>query len=416
MKVLHVVPEMDPRMGGVCQAVRTIIAGLAELAVHNEVVSLDPTDASFLQNDQFPVHALGLGKGPWGYNPHLVPWLVEHLPRFDAVVVHGLWLFYGHAVRRAQRQLQARPSVGQSLPKVFVMPHGMLDPYFQRAAGRRLKAIRNTLYWKVIEQQLLNTADALLFTCEEERRLAAQPFRPYRPRRTVVVGLGVEEPPQQHKAMQQALLAKCPELASEPYLLFLSRIHEKKGVELLLNAYAAVSQRIPATPAALVAASGEETKESAPPTKLPRLVVAGPGLDTPYGQRMQAIVASAPVLRDAVLFPGMLTGDAKWGAFYGCEAFVLPSHQENFGIAVVEALACGKPVLISDQVNIWREIEGAGGGVVRPDTPAGTHELLAYWQQLTSAAKTDFQQQARKTFELEFAVRPAAVRFLQAIQ
>jgi glycosyltransferase involved in cell wall biosynthesis len=317
MKVLHVVPEMDPRMGGVCQAVRTIIAGLAELAVHNEVVSLDPTDASFLQNDQFPVHALGLGKGPWGYNPHLVPWLVEHLPCFDAVVVHGLWLFYGHAVRRAQRQLQARLSLGQSLPKVFVMPHGMLDPYFQRAAGRRLKAIRNTLYWKVIEQQLLNTADALLFTCEEERRLAAQPFRPYRPRRTVVVGLGVEEPPQQHKAMQQALLAKCPELTGEPYLLFLSRIHEKKGVELLLNAYAAVSQRIPATPAALVAASGEETKEPAPPAKLPRLVVAGPGLDTPYGQRMQAIVASAPVLRDAVLFPGMLTGDAKWGAFYG---------------------------------------------------------------------------------------------------
>lgn len=414
MKVLHVVPEMDPRMGGVCQAVRTIIAGLTELAVHNEVVSLDPTDAPFLQNDPFTVHALGPGKGPWGYNPHLVPWLVEHLPRFDAVVVHGLWLFYGHAVRRAQRQLQARRVAGQPLPKVFVMPHGMLDPYFQRAAGRRLKAIRNTVYWKLVEQQLLNTADALLFTCEEERRLAAQPFRPYRPKRTVVVGLGVEEPPPPHEAMQQALLAKCPELAGEPYILFLSRIHEKKGVELLLNAYATAGQHTPA--AAALVASGEAADEPVAATKLPRLVVAGPGLDTPYGQRMQALVASSPVLRQAVLFPGMLTGDAKWGAFYGCEAFALPSHQENFGIAVVEALACGKPVLISDQVNIWREIEAAGGGVVRPDTPAGTHELLAHWLQLTSAAKAAFQQQARKTFELEFAVRPAAVRFLQAIQ
>jgi glycosyltransferase involved in cell wall biosynthesis len=131
---------------------------------------------------------------------------------------------------------------------------------------------------------------------------------------------------------------------------------------------------------------------------------------------MQALVAGSPVLREAVLFPGMLTGDAKWGAFHGCEAFILPSHQENFGIAVVEALACGKPVLISDQVNIWREIEAAGGGVVRPDTAAGTHELLAHWQQLSAAAKNDFQQQARQTFESEFAVRPAAVRFLQAIQ
>jgi glycosyltransferase involved in cell wall biosynthesis len=400
-------------MGGVCQAVRTIIAGLTDLGVHNEVVSLDPSDAPFLQNDPFAVHALGLGKGPWGYNPQLVPWLVEHLPRFDAVVVHGLWLFYGHAVRRAQRQLQARRTPGQALPKVFVMPHGMLDPYFQRAAGRRLKAIRNTLYWKLIEQQLLNNADALLFTCEEERRLAAEPFRPFRPRRTVVVGLGVEEPPQPQAAMQQALRAACPELQDEPYILFLSRIHEKKGVDLLLNAYEAASQRVPAL-AAVGAGVAEE--EPALVAKLPRLLVVGPGLDTPYGQRMQALVAGSPVLREAVLFPGMLTGDAKWGAFHGCEAFILPSHQENFGIAVVEALACGKPVLISDQVNIWREIEAAGGGVVRPDTAAGTHELLAHWQQLSAAAKNDFQQQARQTFESEFAVRPAAVRFLQAIQ
>jgi glycosyltransferase involved in cell wall biosynthesis len=73
---------------------------------------------------------------------------------------------------------------------------------------------------------------------------------------------------------------------------------------------------------------------------------------------------------------GMLAGDSKWGALYGCEAFVLPSHQENFGIAVVEALACGKPVLISDQVNIWREIVEDGAGLVEEDTEEGVEKLL----------------------------------------
>ncbi len=68
----------------------------------------------------------------------------------------------------------------------------------------------------------------------------------------------------------------------------------------------------------------------------------------------------------------MLTGDLKWGAFRAAEAFVLPSHQENFGIAVVEALACGKPVLISDKVNIWREIVEDGAGLCRPRHPGGT--------------------------------------------
>jgi hypothetical protein len=72
----------------------------------------------------------------------------------------------------------------------------------------------------------------------------------------------------------------------------------------------------------------------------------------------------------------MLSGAAKWGALYGCEAFVLPSHQENFGIAVVEALACGKPVLISDQVNIWREIVEDGAGLVEGDAEEGVEKLL----------------------------------------
>ena len=79
----------------------------------------------------------------------------------------------------------------------------------------------------------------------------------------------------------------------------------------------------------------------------------------------------------------MLTGHAKWGAFYGAEAFILPSHQENFGIAVVEALACGKPVLISKQVNIWHEIIEGGGGLVEEDTTAGTLRLLESWQRLS---------------------------------
>ncbi|RZK44519.1 MAG: glycosyltransferase, partial [Hymenobacter sp.] len=255
------------------------------------------------------------------------------------------------------------------------------------------------------------------FTCEEERLLAEQPFQPYRPKRTIVVGLGVEEPPVYKAAMQQALLTLCPELRGQPYILFLSRIHEKKGVELLLEAYASVAAtEQPVELGPVVPPAGRADGSPAPALKIPKLVIAGPGLDTAYGQRMQQVVASSATLQKLVLFPGMLTGDAKWGAFYGCECSVLPSHQENFGIAVVEALACGKPVLISNQVNIWREIEAAGGGLVAPDTLLGVQQLLNHWQQAGATGKTKLQARARATFEQEFAVGPAAHRFLQAIQ
>ena len=386
MIILHITADMDPRAGGVCQAVRTMIAGLSTRGVHSEVASLDDPAAAYVAEAPFPLHALGPGKGPWAYSARFGPWLDANLDRFDAVIVHGLWLYTSYAARKAWQRK------GPGGPLLFVMPHGMLDPYFQRAPGRRLKAVRNWLYWKLVEGAVVNEATGVLFTCEEERRLAREPFRPYRPKRELVVGLGVEEPPALVPAMRTALAAAWPTASDNPYLLFISRIHEKKGVDLLVDAYAAGAMG-PGAPA---------------------LVVAGPGLDSAYGQAVQGAAAQAPA--GTVTFPGMLAGDAKWGAFYGAAAFVLPSHQENFGIAVVEALACGTPVLISNQINIWREIEAAGAGLVADDTPTGTHDLLARWAQLPAAEQQAMGQRARASFERYFAIGPATDRLLAALR
>lgn len=81
---------MDPSSGGPCQGIRNSIPELEKLGVQNEVVSLDDPTASFVREDTFPIHLLGPAKNPWAYNPKLIPWLLENLPRFDAVIVHGL--------------------------------------------------------------------------------------------------------------------------------------------------------------------------------------------------------------------------------------------------------------------------------------------------------------------------------------
>ena len=385
MNILHLTADMDPQAGGVCQAVRTMVAGLATRGVASEVASLENPTAPYAAADPFPLHALGPGRGPWAYSARLGPWLDANLSRFDAVIVHGLWLYVSYAARRAWRRQ------GPGAPPLYVMPHGMLDPYFQRATGRRLKAARNWAYWKLVEGAVVNEATGILFTCEEERRLAREPFRPYGPRHELVVGLGVEEPPALAMAMRTAVAAALPTAADRPFLLFLGRIHEKKGVDLLVQAYA----------------------DGAAGPVAPPLVVAGPGLDTPYGRGVTALAAGAPT--GTVVFPGMLAGDGKWGAFYGAAAFVLPSHQENFGIAVVEALACGTPVLISNQINIWREIEAAGAGLVADDTPAGTRDLLARWAALSPAEQQAMGRRARTAFEKYFAMGPATDCLLAAL-
>ncbi len=390
---------MNPLTGGTCEAVRTSVAALNTLAIHAEVVSLDEPMATFLKQDSMSIHALEEGKGPWCYSAKLLPWLQENLARFDVVVMNGLWLYPSYAVWKAMNLLKKSELTRNTAPKLFIMPHGMLDPWFQEVDGRKWKSLRNWIYWKLIENRVINDADGLLFTCETELLLARKTFSPYHPKREINAGYGIKEPRSFSELMQQNFWGKCPEVRNQSYLLFLSRIHPKKGVDLLVQAYAKVIQSKP-----------EQQRFD-----MPKLVIAGPGLDTPYGQSILHLVAKTPHLKGMVLFPGMLTGDAKWGALYGCDAFILPSHQENFGIAVVEALACSKPVLISNQVNIWREIEAAGGGLVAPNTLEGAQSLVKQWFALQPDQRNTMGIRAEAVFKKEFAAASAAARTLKAI-
>ncbi|WP_410054440.1 glycosyltransferase [Hymenobacter sp. BT188] len=407
---------MDPAHGGPSQGIRNSIPELRKLFVNTEVVCLDDPSAPFVGNDNFIVHALGPGKGPWHYSPTLVPWLLANLGRFDIVIVHGLWLYHSYAVPKALNihKTRLRLNSEKEAPKLFIMPHGMLDPYFQKASSRRLKALRNWVYWKLIERKTINESDGVLFTCQEELQLARLSFWPYKPKREINISYGIAQPPPFVPALTNAFLERCPEVKSRPYILFLSRINEKKGVDLLITAYGeALTRR-------LEKREWLDNKENRNPeqhlclfSELPALVIAGPGLESPYGHAMRQLAATIPV--PTIFFPGMLTGDAKWGAFYGCEAFILPSHQENFGIAVVEALACSKPVLISNQVNIWREIEAAGAGLVADDTLEGTRSLLENWCELTESEKGVMEKRCLLTYRNHFAVEQAAVKMREAL-
>ncbi len=384
MNFLRVISSMDPSHGGPCQGIRNSIPELEKIGVHNEVVCLDDAGAPFLQKDKFPVHAIGAGKTPWRYNENLMPWLQNNLHRFDAVIVHGLWLYPTYATAKALAKYR-KDNKGQAVPRLYVMPHGMLDPYFQKADGRKLKAIRNWLYWKLIEGKVINGSDGLFFTCEEELQLARKTFSPYHPKKELNIGYGTVKPLSYTDQMKQAFNEKCNDAGNKPYLLFLSRIHSKKGVDILVKAYLNLkSQHV----------------------SLPKLIIAGPGIDTPYGQEILRLCNGD----NDILFTGMLTGDAKSGAFYGCEALILPSHQENFGIAVAEALACSRPVLISNKVNIWREIEALGAGMVDDDTEQGVGRLLSRWAQLTDQQKLSMGESAKAAFEKEFSIERSAAR------
>jgi glycosyltransferase involved in cell wall biosynthesis len=239
--------------------------------------------------------------------------------------------------------------------------------------------------WLLADGRLLAGARAVLFTSEEERRLAEGVF--FGPSyRGVTIGYGTTDIGGDAEAQAAAFRSAAGLAAGQRFLLFLSRIHPKKGCDLLIDAFAAVARRYPGI----------------------SLVMAGP--DQVGWRRQLEEMAKRRGIGDRVLWPGLLRGDAKWGALRSAEAMILPSHQENFGMVVAETLACGTPVLISDKVNIWREVAEGECGLVAPDDAAGTKDLLERFLALDLAARQHMHEQARLTFQEHFDVRKMVVR------
>jgi glycosyltransferase involved in cell wall biosynthesis len=344
------------------------------------VLTLDDPKQSFVLEYPLGAIALGPSRGGYGYNRTVVPWLAANAGNYDAVIVNGLWQYHSLAVWRALRK--------HGIP-YYVFPHGMLDPWFRRTYP--LKHLKKWLYWPWAEYRVLRDARRVLFTSEEERRLARQSFWLYRANEEVVA-LGINPPPADADYLEEQFLAAHPRLYGRRLLLFMSRIHEKKGCDLLIQAFATVAPSDPAL----------------------HLVMAGPD-PTGLVAKLKDLAAQLGV-QDRISWPGMLQDDMKWGAFYSAEAFVLPSHQENFGMVVAEAMACGLPVLISDKVNIWREISTDGAGFVAPDSVEGTAKNLRAWFDLDAQQRLDMAKRATTSFQQRFTVAATANSLLRILK
>jgi glycosyltransferase involved in cell wall biosynthesis len=370
---------LDPNAGGPREGVCRRGVFLEGLGHSVSIVTLDDPSEPFLKDVPLTVYALGPSNGAYRYNSKLVPWLMAHAREYDAVIVNGMWQYQGLGTRRALRRL--------GMP-YFVFAHGMLDPWFKHAYP--MKHLKKWLYWPWAEYRVLRDARAVLFTSEEERRLASKSFWLYRATERVVA-YGTSPPPDDAVGCRERFLSSNPLLRGARILLFLGRIHEKKGCDLLIEAFAKIA--------------GDDARL--------RLMMAGPG--TPALLERLKRMAADRGIAGRVDWPGMLQGDAKWGAFYSAEAFVLPSHQENFGIAVAEALGCGLPVLISNKVNIWREIISDNAGLAEDDSQSGTDSLLRRWLKLSESARLEMKSNAKRCFETRFRVDAMAHGLLEVI-
>jgi len=374
VKILHIIHSVNPAVGGPIEGIKQLSRAKASLGWKIEVACLDNPDAPWLKDFPLKVHAMGPSYLSYGYSPRFVPWLREHCREYSFVVVNGIWQYGSFAAWRVLRDANV---------PYFVFTHGMLDPWFKK--NYPLKHLKKWLYWPWAEYRVLRDATAVLFTCIEEKILARRSFWLYRCNEAVV-NYGTAGWRGDADAQRQCFLDKFPELKGKRLFLFLGRIHEKKGGDLLIEAFHRIV--------------------SEQPEKEVQLVMAGPA-DNAFGRNIQKMAQNLGI-EHRVTWTGMLSGDEKWGAFQASEVFVLPSHQENFGISVAEALSASLPVLISNKVNIWREIEQENAGLVANDDLAGTYHLLKRWLDLDAGERAEKRDAAHACFVKNFEITSAA--------
>jgi glycosyltransferase involved in cell wall biosynthesis len=384
-----VIGSVDVRGGGTTNHVFAFSRVWSRLGHECHLLCLDPPESDSVGESPITTIALGGREGfarrlvpfaRYGYTPALGKWLRANAACYDVIILNGLWNYTSYGTWLALRK---------SKVPYYVCPHGMLDPWLKHAAP--IHHMRRLIFWKLFERKVIRDSRGVLFSAKEEERLANQSFLRGAYDNSYVLAYGVEDVEGDSRAQSSEFLAKFPRLRGRRYILFLGRIHPKKGLDLLIKAFARLAAEFPDCD----------------------LVIAGPD-DVGLTPQLKHLGAKSGIDR-RIHWTGMLRGNPKWGAFRLADYFVLPSHQENFGISIVEAMSASVPVLVTRKVNIWREVEMCGGGLATADTPDGVAHGLHLLLNLTPAERRVMAEKARAGYMAHFNLTNNAVEFLDLI-
>ncbi len=323
---LHVVTHLDPKYGGLSSAVPALGQALSERTNCRAEIAAFCVEGEHFQPRGLAQSALSYwpqGRGSWLHNQRLKSSFEQRIAGVDGVHIHGLW---------EQSTLEACRAASVAGKPYVLSAHGMLERW-----ALRNKRWKKLLYAALTERSNVRGAACRLALTEAEAG-DYQRFGSAGP--VAIIPNGVSLPGQRDP---ESFLAEFPELRGQRLILFLGRLHPKKGVDLLLRAWT----------------------EVAPRHREAHLVVAGPDSD---GTRalLEGMVAEHS-LQGQVTFTGMLNDQKKWSALAAAEAFTLPSHSEGLSMSVLEAMGMGLPVIVTRQCNLPEVKQYGAGWTIEPD-------------------------------------------------
>jgi len=366
MKLLRVIRSLNPICGGPVEGIKQITPYLQERGISTAVATLDSPTSAWLSEFSFDIHALGPVYFGYGYSPFLKSRFLQICASYDLIIIEGLWQYHTFVVWS---------SLKRSSQPYLIYPHGMLDPWFNRRYP--LKYFKKSIYWQLIESNVFAHSSGILFTTFAEKSNSQSSFPlPHCPQYVVGFGASSLSLPTENELFD--FYSAFPSLHNKKILLFFGRIHPKKGPDLLIRAFSRASYFLPNH----------------------HLVFAGPIVPSYYSYLSRLAISLG--LDSRITWTGFLTGSMKSAAFATADLFCLPSYQENFGVAVAEALSIGLPVMVSSAIDISSRVSYYQAGLVHQNTADCICDALTLWSTVDHEQRSLFSTRASQLFSQEF--------------
>ena len=376
MRILRIISTLNPDHGGPGIAIIDNSIELIKKGIQVHIATNDPKKKIDVKNKNLKIFNLGPSFGNYAFNLKLFFWLLKNKKNYDRFIIHGLWEFNTLVARILLRK------------NYYVFTHGQLDPFFQE---QYFKKVKKQIYWFLFERKNLLNSKSIFLTSNAEKQLLNNTYVNTKGIKKKVVPYGINKPFFDKKKIKKKFFKKFPFLSGKMFFLYLGRFHPKKGCDILIKS------------AKLIRKDKENIK----------ILMVGP--DNNLKQNLKKYCKENKLEKN-IFWSNSLSGDLKWGSILCCEAMVLASHGENFGVALTEALSCKKGVITTNKVNISKIISKYQAGIIAKNNVKSFSSSLLNYLNLSNSKKKRMSQRALKCFENEFNLPFNINNFIKTLQ
>lgn len=382
IRLLHVISRLDVASGGPISNLKPHLNEYNKSGITAEILTTDKNTNDIKKKYNIKIHLIKNAILNYKYSHNYNYWLKKNLKNYDLVIVNGIWEYHNYAVYNNCLKL--------NIPYLIFI-HGMLDPWFDKKYF--LKKIKKKIYWKLIQSKILENSTGLVFTNKMEHNLAKRNYK-FNNKKIIIHRYGSLKDKMNMMEYKKKLFSKFPELKRKKIILFLGRIHEKKGCDILIDAFEKIHLNY----------------------KDAHLVFTGPKNENiKYINKLKKIIIEKK-LKNKITWTGILSNGYKKSIFCSSYVFCLPTYQENFGISLVESLSYGLPVVTTKNTNIYKILENYEVGYVGENTVTDISRNLKNVFELSKLEYVNMKKNSLKCYNENFNLKKNILSFIQSIK